>query len=56
MWVATGARPHLRARMEAGTICRLAGCIALLHASPLILALADLPQVAAGLYIACRPE
>ncbi|MBP7394960.1 MAG: hypothetical protein KA945_14140 [Zoogloea sp.] len=22
MWVATGARPHLRARMEAGTISR----------------------------------
>ena len=69
MWVATGARPHVRAWMEAGTISRrgkhfalgglclgLASCVALLHAAPLILALAGLPQVAAGLYIASRPE
>jgi len=46
MWIATGARPHLRARMEAGTISRRGKHFAL----------GGLPQVAAGLYIACRPE
>jgi len=69
LYALPGAGPHVRAWMEAGTISRrgkhfalgglcvgLAGCIALLHASPLILALAGLPQVAAGLYIASRPE
>lgn len=69
LYALPGAGPHVRAWMEAGTISRrgkhfalgglcvgLAGCVALLHASPLILALAGLPQVAAGLYIASRPE
>ena len=69
LYARPGAGPHVRAWMEAGTISRrgkhfalgglcvgLAGCVALLHASPLILALAGLPQVAAGLYIASRPE
>ena len=69
LYALPGAGPQVRAWMEAGTISRrgkhfalgglcvgLAGCIALLHASPLILALAGLPQVAAGLYIASRPE
>lgn len=69
LYALPGAGPHVRAWMEAGTISRrgkhfalgglcvgLAGCVALLHASPLILALAGLPQVAAGVYIASRPE
>lgn len=69
LYALPGAGPHVRAWMEAGTISRrgkhfalgglcvgLAGCVALLHASPLILALAGLPQVAAGLYIVSRPE
>jgi len=69
LYALPGAGPHVRVWMEAGTISRrgklfalgglcvgLAGCVALLHASPLILALAGLPQVAAGLYIASRPE
>lgn len=69
LYVLPGAGPHVRAWMEAGTISRrgkhfalgglcvgLASCVALLHASPLLLALAGLPQVAAGVYIASRPE
>ena len=69
LYALPGAGPHVRAWMEAGTISRrgkhfalgglcvgLASCVALLHAAPLILALAGLPQVAAGLYIASRPE
>lgn len=69
LYALPGAGPHVRAWLEAGTISRrgkhfalgglcvgLASCVALLHASPLLLALAGLPQVAAGVYIASRPE
>jgi uncharacterized protein len=63
------AGAHVRAWIEDGTISRrgkqfalgglsfgLASCAWALSASPVILTLAGLPQILAGIYIATRPE
>lgn len=69
LYAVPGAGPHVRAWIEEGRISRrgkqfalgglafgLATCAWALYATPVILAVAGLPQVIAGFYIASRPE
>lgn len=69
LYAMPGAGPHVRAWIEEGRINRLGKQFALggltfglamttwaLYASPWILAVAGLPQIVAGFYIASRPE
>lgn len=69
LYAMPGAGPHVRAWIEEGRINRRGKQFALggltfglamttwaLYASPVILAVASLPQIVAGFYIASRPE